>query len=60
MPKTTIHPPGEMLQKAIKEFSALLEEHPETDRWKLLERVVKQFDLSPKDCNFLERHFKKE
>ena len=60
MPKTTIHPPGEKIQKAIREFSELLEEKPEIDRRKLLEKVVKKFDLSPKDCDFLERHFKKE
>lgn len=60
MPKTTIHPPGEKIQKAIREFSELLEEKPGISRWKLLEQVVKKFDLSPKDCDFLERHFKKE
>ena len=58
MPKTTIHPPGDKMQKAIKEFSQLLEENPEIERWKLLEKVVKNFDLSPKECDFLERHFK--
>ncbi len=60
MAKTTIHPPGDKIQKAIKEFSELLDEKPEIERWKLLENVVKKFDLSPKDCDFLERHFKKE
>ena len=58
MPKTTIHPPGDKMQKAIKEFSQLLEENPEIERWKLLEKVVKNFDLSPKESDFLERHFK--
>ncbi len=60
MPKTTIHPPGDKIQKAIKEFSELLEEKPEIDRRKLLEKVVKKFDLSPKECDFLERNFKRE
>ncbi len=60
MPKTTIHPPGEKIQKAIREFSELLNEKPEIERWKLLENVIKKFDLSPKDCDFLERHFKKK
>ncbi len=60
MPKTTIHPPGEKMQKAIKEFSELIEEKPETERWKLLEKVVRKFDLSPRECEFLERHFKRE
>lgn len=60
MPKTTIHPPGEKIQKAIKEFSALLTEKPESKRGKLLEDIARRFDLSPKECDFLERHFKKE
>ena len=58
MPKTTIHPPGEKIQKAVREFSELLDEKPEIDRRKLLEKVAQKHDLSPKDCNFLERHFK--
>jgi hypothetical protein len=58
MPKTTIHPPGDKLQKAIREFSELTADNPEMERWKLLEKVVKKFDLSPKECDFLERHFK--
>ncbi len=60
MPKTTIHPPGDKLQKAIKEFSELVGENPDVERWKLLEKVVKKFDLSPKESDFLERHFKNE
>jgi hypothetical protein len=60
MPETTIHPPGDKIQKAIRAFSELLEENPKSERWKLLEKVVKTFDLSPKDCDFLERHFKNE
>lgn len=58
MPKTTIHPPGDKLQKAIREFSELLEENPKIERRKLIETVVKRFDLSPKDCEFLERQLK--
>jgi len=60
MPKTTIHPPGEMIQKAIREFSELLEEIPNSNRQKLLEKVAQKYDLSPKECDFLERHFRKE
>lgn len=60
MSKTTIHPPGDKMQKAIKDFSQQLEEKPAMDRRKLLEKVVIKFDLSPKECDFLERHFTKE
>lgn len=60
MSKTTIHPPGDKMQKAIKDFSQQLEEKPAMDRRKLLEKVVIKFDLSPKECDFLERHFTRE
>lgn len=57
MPKTTIHPPGDKMQKAIKELSELVAEKPERDRRRLLEKIVIKYDLSPKECDFLERHF---
>lgn len=59
MGNSTIHPPGDKLQKAIKEFSLLLETKPEKKRWQLLEEVAAKYDLSPADCEFLIRHFKK-
>jgi len=59
MPESTIYPPGDKLQKAIKEFSELLQEKPEKTRRQLLHEVELQYDLSPKDCEFLNRHFEK-
>ena len=58
MPRSTIHRPGEKMQKAVKEFSLLLETKPEKKRWQLLEEVATKYDLSPKECEFLTRHFK--
>ncbi|MFW2369063.1 MAG: hypothetical protein ACN4GW_21820 [Desulforhopalus sp.] len=58
MAKSTIHPPGERIQKAIKEFSLLLETKPDKERWELLEIVATKYDLSPKESDFLVRHFK--
>lgn len=58
MPKTSIHPPGDKMQKALKAFSELVEIKPEVDRGKLLQQIAMQFDLSPKECDFLERNFK--
>ena len=60
MAKSTIHPPGDKLQKAITEFSLLLETKPEKKRWQLLEEVATRYDLSPAECEFLARHFKEE
>lgn len=58
MAKSSIHPPGDKIQKAIKEFSYQLAEKPEEGRLKLLRQVATKFDLSPLECDFLERHFK--
>lgn len=58
MPKTTIHPPGDKMKKAILELSELLAAKPEKNRRQLLEKVAIKFDLSPNECAFLERHFK--
>ena len=60
MPKTTIHPPGDKMKKAILELSALLTNKPEKKRHQLLQQVAMKFDLSPNECAFLERHFKEE
>lgn len=55
MSKTTIFPPGDKLQKAVKEFSERLEENPESERHEILQKIVLKYDLSPKDCEFLRR-----
>ena len=56
MGNTDIHPPGDKMQKAIVEFSELLEKSEAHDRVKILQKVVMQYDLSPKESLFLERH----
>ncbi len=57
VPDTTIYPPGDKITKAMREFSLLLDEHPEKSRQQLLAEVALRFDLSPRECVFLERHF---
>ena len=52
--------PGDKLKKAIKTFSELLEQHPEKSRLALLQEVEIKFDLSPKECEFLNSHFDKK
>jgi hypothetical protein len=49
--------PGDKLKKALKTFSELLEKHPEKSRRDLLHEVETRFDLSPKECEFLNKHF---
>lgn len=58
MPKSTIYPPGDKIQKAVRDFSLLLETKPGKARWQLLEEVATKYDLSPKECEFLARHFR--
>jgi hypothetical protein len=60
MPKSTIHPPGDKMKKAIQELSELLTCKPEKKRQQLLEQVAMKFDLSPNECAFLERHFNEQ
>jgi hypothetical protein len=60
MPESTIHPPGDKIKKAVQAFCRLLQEKPHKTRRQLLEEVAMQFDLSPNECLFLERHLEKE
>ncbi len=55
MTGTTIHPAGEKLQKAVKEFSYLISQNPNKPRSKIMQEVELKFDLSPKECDFLQR-----
>jgi hypothetical protein len=52
--------PGDKMKKAIQTFSELLEKYPEKSRLALLQEVEIKFDLSPKECQFLNDHFDKE
>lgn len=48
--------PGDKMRKAICAFSELLQQYPEKSRSTLLRQVEIQFDLSPKECLFLDEH----
>jgi hypothetical protein len=52
--------PGDKLKNALKMFSELLERHPEKSRLDLLHEVEIRFDLSPKECEFLNKNFNHE
>jgi len=56
MSKSPIHPPGDAIQKAIKELAYLLENEPDKTRNQLLQKIALKFDLSPLECEFLQRH----
>jgi len=48
--------PGDKMKKAICAFSELTRQYPEKSRAALLLQVEIQFDLSPKECGFLNKH----
>jgi hypothetical protein len=45
------------LQAAVKALSELVLKYPEKKRGELLQLIQLQYDLSPLDCEFLNRHF---
>lgn len=45
------------LSNAVKAFSEMTQNHPEKSREELLQKVQLKFDLSPMECEFLNKHF---
>jgi len=52
--------PNDTIKKAVKWLGEAQLEHPEKDRLELIREAGIRFNLSPKDCEFLEREFTKE
>lgn len=50
--------PGDMLRKAIAEYSELLNSQPEMSHQERLNRVSVKFDLSPLQSDFLNKQLK--
>ena len=48
---------GDKKKQALEELSELLEKYPEKSRQALLQQVEIKFDLTPKECEFLNRNF---
>ncbi|NDY41675.1 hypothetical protein G3N55_02250 [Dissulfurirhabdus thermomarina] len=48
-------PHGEKLRKAVKWIAQVCREHPERSRDAVLREAEERFDLSPKECEFLNR-----
>ncbi len=60
MSTSSIHPPGDKIKKAIREFSEQLEAQKGIGRNSILQKVIIQFDLSPKEAEFLRRQCNEE
>ncbi len=50
---------GDKCRQALTELSSLLEQYPEKSRQELLQEVETKFDLTPKECTFLDQNFDK-
>lgn len=50
---------GDKTRQALAELTDLLTKHPDKSRKELLQQVEIKFDLSPKECEFLNRNFQK-
>jgi hypothetical protein len=57
---TTIHPQGDALKKAIQWISEARKKDPEINSAKLVDQAAFQFDLTPKDSEFLLRFVRQE
>ena len=55
---STIQPQGDALKKAIEWISEKRKNNPETSPVRLADEAALQFDLSPKDSEFLLRFVK--
>ncbi len=57
---STIQPQGEKLKKAVKWISEKRKENPDVNPVRLVDDASFQFDLSPKDSQFLLRLIKND
>jgi len=48
---------GDKTRQALTELSDLHQQHPKKSRQSLLQQVAIKYDLTPKECEFLNRNF---
>ena len=52
-----IQPAGDKMRKTITWISEMVQLHPEKSRQQIICEAEIRFDLSPKECDFLNRKF---
>ena len=52
-----IQPSGDKMKKTILWISEMVQLHPEKSRQQIICEAELRFDLSPKECDFLNRKF---
>ena len=50
-----ILPTGDKMKKALHWISEMLASHPEKSRQQVISEAEIRFDLSPKECDFIDR-----
>ncbi len=51
-----ILPSGEKMKKTLCWISEMLQAHPEKNRQQIISEAEIRFDLSPKECDFIDRN----
>ncbi|NTV15616.1 MAG: hypothetical protein HGA96_17090 [Desulfobulbaceae bacterium] len=51
----TVQPQGDKIRKAVRWISETLREHPEKSRVKVVKEAEIRFDLTPRECTFLDQ-----
>ena len=60
MSRQSIQPEGERIRKAVRWIVEILKEEEDKSRQEVIEEAEKRFDLSPLECDFLERKLSEE
>lgn len=56
----SITPPGDRIKKALTWLSEATANHPDQSRRHLLEQAEIRFNLTPRECEFLNQNFGEE
>lgn len=52
-----LQPTGDKMKKVLCWVSEVLQDNPEKQRKDIFHEAQTRFDLSPKECDFLNKHF---
>lgn len=56
----SIQPQGDKIRKAVRWISETLREHPDKSRSQIVKEAEVRFDLTPRECTFLDQATNKE
>lgn len=55
----TTQPQGDKIRKAVRWISDMCREHPDKSRVKIVKEAEVRFDLTPRECTFLDQELDK-